>query len=165
MAPMRKLISSQLCALTGLACVAFALGCQADPDIEVRSLDLVATGPTADEYALRIALRNTSEKPLVLDLWQYDISTAQGSWSSQWVASRTLPARTAIEQSLPVVLRHDGQSKSIESWQVHGTLRYLLPGQLAETLFDLGVSRPNVDFSGSGSSTSIAPAAPAVESR
>jgi hypothetical protein len=33
---------------------------------------------------------------------------------------------------------------------VSGSVRYLLPGRLAETLFDIGLSRPEAMFSGEG---------------
>ncbi|MSR28526.1 MAG: hypothetical protein EXS03_02985 [Phycisphaerales bacterium] len=143
--------------------VAIIGGCQTDPEIRVNRLDLVARGEHADEYAIELELWNPSEQPLVLDLWQYEVVTDGGSWSTQWVASRTLAARALTKDSLPVVIRHLGTPSTVTHWRVSGTLRYLLPGQLAETLFDLGVSRPSVDFSASGLSTPTGPEATAVD--
>ncbi len=149
---------------TAVALIAL-VGCQSDPEIRVEAVDLVARGEHADEYSIQLELFNPWPQPLVLDRWQYEFASDAGVWSTEWVASRTLPPRSYTMDSLPVVLRHEGSSAQISSWRVHGTLRYLLPGQLAETLFDLGVSRPSVDFAGSGVSTQAGPEAKAVESR
>lgn len=141
------------------------LGCTATPDIRVGALDKVAAGPVADEYALHLDLRNPSDSPMVLDRWNYEVTTNAGTWSNEWIACRTLPARSITFESLPVVIRHDGAPAAVTHWRVTGNLRYLLPGQLAETLFDLGVSRPDVDFSASGDATPIGVEAPAVNRR
>ncbi len=140
-------------------------GCQSDPEIRVTGLDLVAHGESADEYSIQLELYNPSEMPLVLDLWEYNVKTDGGSWTNEWVASRTLPARSITQDSLPVVLRHGSTPITVTTWQVDGSLRYLLPGQLAETLFDLGVSRPSVGFAASGHATPVGPEATAVEAR
>jgi hypothetical protein len=140
-------------------------GCQTDPEIRVESVDLVTRGEQADEYSIQLELFNPSYESLVLDSWQYEFACDAGDWSTEWIASRTLPPRSYSKDSLPVVVRHDGASPTLVSWRVSGTLRYLLPGRLAETLFDLGVSRPSVDFAGTGSATSVGPEAKAVEGR
>ncbi len=147
-----------------LAAIAMLGGCVTNPEIRVRTLEQVSTGPTADEYALHIELRNPTDSPMVLDRWQYSMSTNRGSWQTEWIASQTLPARSVTEQVLPVVLVHAPDSTEITSWRVTGNLRFLRPGQLAETLFDLGVSRPDADFSGAGGSVSVGAEAPAVNS-
>ncbi|MSR44382.1 MAG: hypothetical protein EXS15_03360 [Phycisphaerales bacterium] len=140
-------------------------GCTINPDIRVSALERVSTEQTADIYALRVELRNPADEPMVLDRWTYSVNTNAGSWNSEWIASRTLPPRSITFESLPVVLRHDSTSVEVTDWRASGNLRFLRPGQLAETLFDLGVSRPDVDFSASGTRTSIGIEAPAVNSR
>ncbi len=150
-----------------LAAALVLVGCVTDPEIQVRTLEKVSAGPAADEYALHVDLRNPTDAPMVLDRWQYTVSTNVGRWESEWVASQTLPPRSLTEQVLPVVMRHaEGPSEvtTVTTWHVTGNLRFLLPGQLAETLFDLGVSRPDADFSGAGLSTSLGAEAPAVNS-
>ncbi len=150
-----------------LAAAAALAGCVTDPGIQVRTLEKVSAGTLADEYALHIDLRNSTDAPMVLDRWQYTITTNVGRWESEWVASQTLPPRSLTEQVLPVVMRHDEgpiDGTTVTTWHVTGNLRFLLPGQLAETLFDLGVSRPDADFSGAGQSTSLGAEAPAVNS-
>lgn len=149
------------------AALASVTGCVTNPEIQVRALEKVSTGPSADEYALHVELRNPTDTPMVLDRWQYEVVTNVGSWSSQWIASQTLAPRSMTAQVLPVVVRHADapvELTAVSAWRVTGNLRFLLPGQLAETLFDLGVSRPDVDFSGSGVSTSVGAEAPAVNS-
>ena len=87
------------------------------------------------------------------------------SWNNVWIASRTLPARSITFDSIPVVIRHGGDVDPLTRWSVKANLRYLLPGQMAQTLFDLGIIRPNVDFSAAGDATPIGVEAPAVNSR
>lgn len=140
-------------------------GCTTNPQVRVQALERVATGLHADEYALRIDIRNPTERPLVLDRWNYTVRTPTQSWSTEWIASRTLPPRSVTFETLPVVLQHADLSSTESTWRVDGTLQYLLPGQLAETLFDLGVSRPDVSFAASGETLSTGNAAPAVNQR
>lgn len=123
-------------------------GCAGDPRITVTGVDRVVKGAEADEYALRIRLENPTGEPLVLDRWNYSLETDAGRYSGEWIASRTLPPGTDTEVAIPAVLQRDGAEPS--RWRVSGSIRYLLPGRLAETLFDLGLSRPEALFSGEG---------------
>ncbi len=160
----------------GLLVLTSVVGCTASPEVRVLALDRVGTGESADEFAMRLELRNPNTIPLVLDRWNYSVSTPMGAWSTEWVATRTLPARSITVERLPVVIPHAPAANAAAgtpaasatdavplSWTVSGSLRYLLPGQLAETLFDLGVSRPDVGFSASGTSAAPGPEAPAVD--
>lgn len=148
-----------------LALPVITLGCTTNPGVRVTGIDKVSSGATADEYALRVELRNPSDESLVLDRWEYAVTTNAGAWQGEWIASRTLPARSITVDTLPVVLGHAAEPIEVTNWRVTGNLRFLRKGQLAETLFDLGVSRPDVDFSASGVQTSIGAEAPAVNSR
>ncbi len=141
------------------------LGCTATPDVRVDSLDKVSDGPSAGEYVLKLDIRNPTDLPMVLDRWTYEVSTNLGTWNNVWIASRTLPARSMTFDSIPVVIRHGGDVDPLTRWSVKANLRYLLPGQMAQTLFDLGIIQPNVDFSASGDATPIGVEAPAVNSR
>ena len=135
--------------LAGVACAMALAGCAGDPRITITGVDRVVKGPTADEYAVRIRLENPTGDPLVLDRWNYSLDTDAGRYSGEWVASRTLPPGTDTEVAIPAVLQHDGP-KVASRWRVSGSIRYLLPGRLAETLFDIGLSRPEALFSGEG---------------
>jgi hypothetical protein len=128
---------------------ALLAGCAGDPKITVTGVDRVVKGPSADEYAVRIRLENPTEDPLVLDRWNYSLDTDAGRYSGEWVASRTLPPGTDTEVSIPAVLQRNGEAVA-SRWRVNGSVRYLLPGRLAETLFDIGLSRPEALFSGEG---------------
>jgi hypothetical protein len=135
-----------------IVCVAVGAllaGCAGDPRITVTGVDRVVKGPSADEYAVRIRLENPTGDPLVLDRWNYSLETDTGRYSGEWVASRTLPPGTDTELAIPAVLSRDG-TREASRWRVNGSVRYLLPGRLAETLFDIGLSRPEAMFSGEG---------------
>jgi hypothetical protein len=135
-----------------IVCVAVGAllaGCAGDPRLTVTGVDRVVKGPSADEYAVRIRLENPTGDPLVLDRWNYSLETDTGRYSGEWVASRTLPPGTDTELAIPAVLSRDG-TREASRWRVNGSVRYLLPGRLAETLFDIGLSRPEAMFSGEG---------------
>ncbi len=131
------------------ACLQAVAGCAGDPRVTVTGVDRVVKGPTSDEYAVRVRLENPTGDPLVLDRWNYSLETDTGRYSGEWVASRTLPPGTDTEVAIPAVLQHDGTAAATR-WRVNGSVRYLLPGRLAETLFDMGLSRPEAMFSGEG---------------
>jgi hypothetical protein len=131
------------------ACLLALAGCAGDPRITVTGVDRVVEGPSADEYAVRIRMENPTGDPLVLDRWNYSLETDAGRYSGEWVASRTLPPGTDTEVSIPAVIEHRGD-RTPSRWRVNGSVRYLLPGRLAETLFDIGLSRPEAMFSGEG---------------
>lgn len=133
----------------GGACLIALAGCAGDPRITVSGVDRVVKGPTADEYAVRIRLENPTGDPLVLDRWNYSLETDSGRYSGEWVASRTLPPGTDTEVAIPAVIERRGEHAPTR-WRVNGSVRYLLPGRLAETLFDMGLSKPEAMFSGEG---------------
>lgn len=124
-------------------------GCAGDPRITVAGVDRVVKGAAADEYSVRVRLENPTGESLVLDRWNYSLETDAGRYSGEWVASRTLPPGSNTEVAIPAVLTHDGAAVA-SRWRVSGSVRYLLPGRLAETLFDIGLSRPEAMFSGEG---------------
>lgn len=137
---------SSLCVAASIALLA---GCAGDPRITVAGVDRVVKGQNADEYSVRLRLENPTAESLVLDRWNYSLDTDAGRYSGEWVASRTLPPGSDTEVSIPAVLPRDGAAVA-SRWQVTGSVRYLLPGRLAETLFDIGLSRPEAMFSGEG---------------
>lgn len=131
------------------ASVSTVAGCAGDPRVTVTGVDRVVKGSAADEYAVRVRLENPTGDSLVLDRWNYSLDTDAGRYSGEWVASRTLPPGTDTEVSIPAVLPREGTAVA-SRWRVNGSVRYLLPGRLAETLFDMGLSRPEAMFSGEG---------------
>lgn len=138
-------------------CAASAAGCAGKPSITVTGMDRVASGPRSDEFAIRIRMDNPTADSLVLDRWNYQVETDTGRYSGEWVASRTVPPGSVTDLSVPAVIAHDGAATPTR-YSVNGSIRYLLPGQLAETLFDIGLSRPEASFSGSGAVTMSATA-------
>lgn len=141
---------------------AAAAGCTGTPTLLVTGMDRVSSGPRSDEFAIRIRMDNPTSDSLVLDRWNYQVETDTGRYSGEWVASRTLPPGSVTDLTVPAVIAHNGAATPTR-FTVNGSIRYLLPGQLAETLFDIGLGRPEASFSGSGaismSATEPAPTA------
>jgi len=113
--------------------------CGTPPRVEIVEAVPVTTIGTEQEWALVVRVHNQRDAQLVLDGWTLDA----GGRQIEWVATRTVPPREMILESLPVVL-----PASAGAWSVTGELFYVAPGRLNDILFDSGFSRPSVSFAG-----------------
>jgi hypothetical protein len=130
--------------------------CGTAPRVEIVEAVPVATVGSEQEWALVVRVHNPKDAPLVLDGWRIDA----GGRTISWVATRTVPPREAIQESLPVVL-----AANAGSWSVEGEMTYIAPGRLNDILFDSGFSRPSVGFAGTPAIRPVgsAPAPSAVD--
>ena len=113
--------------------------CGTAPRVEIVEAVPVATLGGEQEWTLVVRVHNARDAQLVLDGWRIDA----GGRTIEWVATRTVPPREVVQESLPVVL-----PANLGSWSVTGELSYVAPGRLNDILFDSGFSRPSVSFSG-----------------
>lgn len=125
--------------LQAIAVPALLAACGTAPRVEIVEAVPVATIGTEQEWALVLRVHNPKDAQLVLDGWTIEA----GGRRIEWVATRTVPPREMIQESLPVVL-----PSSVGTWSVNGELTYVAPGRLNDILFDSGFSRPSVSFTG-----------------
>lgn len=118
---------------------ALLAACGTAPRVEIVEAVPVATIGAEQEWALIVRVHNPKDEQLVLDGWALEADGRR----IEWVATRTVPPREMIQESLPVVL-----PATAGSWSVRGELAYVAPGRLNDILFDSGFSRPTVTFAG-----------------
>jgi hypothetical protein len=70
------------------------------------------------------------------------LRSAQATVSRYGTQTFTLPAAIPVSSG--------AAGTGTEPYVLHGTLKYLVAGALAETLFDIHVLRPSTDFRGAG---------------
>ena len=126
-------------------------GCAVPPQITVRSVDVVAQGQNAVQVAIRMDMRNDSDEPVKLDMWEYSLTGAgQRVYSGRWSAGMTLPPRETVVASIPAVVPGAVPPGEGWAWSTSGNVTFLAPSRLAEVLYEIGLSRPTQTFSGSG---------------
>lgn len=114
------------------------------------SVDVVEVGEAATELAIRIELKNNSDAPVKLDIWDYRMTACGGSYSGRWSAGITLPPEQVVKASIPAVVPGTDLPIDTCAWSTGGHVTYLTPSRLAEMLFELGLNRPTASFSQSG---------------
>jgi hypothetical protein len=162
---MPRVFLALLCLLTLLCLLA---GCSTQPPrISVQSaaltertdagmvvnLTMLADNPNSDALPLR---------DVTYTVWLADKPVFAGVRSAQATVARYGTQTFALLAAFPLDAAPAGGT---QPFRVSGTLRYLVPGALAETLFDVHVLRPSTEFRGSGIvdlSTVQAPPAPEV---
>ncbi len=131
------------------ACAALAAsGCgYQSPTIEVKSASVVES---TDRHTLvNFSIEATNPNAIALPLRRLDYTVAVGGAPFAGVRSpeATLPPGGTRTITFPAVLP---AGAAAGSYTLTGTLLYTTPGQIAEILFDTGVSRPTVGFAGRG---------------
>jgi hypothetical protein len=135
-----------------LLCVALA-GCSTQPPrISVQSAALTDRTDAGMVVNFTMLADNPNSEALPLrdasyTVWLGDKPVFSGVRSAQATVARfgtqtfTLPAAVPAAQA---------PFAGNQSFRIAGKVKYLVPGALAETLFDVHVVRPSTDFRGSG---------------
>ncbi len=135
-------------------------GSTRDPAIAVTGARL---GEVPDEaLTLQIALHldNPNAESLKLLEFEYRVEVeGRDVYAGTRAAEMTLEQLSTREVEIPAVVAFNepaasGWSReslpSSVEFRVHGSLRYLVPGAIAQTLFDTGVRRPSAPVNGGG---------------
>lgn len=117
-------------------------------------------GETSDAAAtinLALRLQNPNNDPLELLEFDYRVDVdGKRVYSGKRAAQMTLARLATRDVVLPAVVPFDvvgggwgaGAAPPSANVRVQGTLRYIAPGAIEQTLFDTGVRRPSASFSG-----------------
>lgn len=137
-------------------------GCAvARPEVRATETRVVESLGGTTKVDIALELRNTSDDELELVEYDYVITLPDGaSYGGKWAAQRALPPGQPVETTVPAVLPAASVGSGATGWSVSGTLRYRDPQSIARILYEAGVLRTEVGFSGSGASMRPAPAAP-----
>ncbi|MBC7835391.1 MAG: LEA type 2 family protein [Phycisphaerales bacterium] len=155
------LISSTEC-IRRLFAASFALGALAlggcsgysSPRFSVASAEVVERTETGVVVLLTIDATNENDVPLPLREIEYEmdvggrrvfsgVRSPEATLRSNGVQQFTIPAAIAIEPGR-------GLPTGVGEFRLSGSVTYLTPGALAETLFDAGVRQPEASFSDTG---------------
>lgn len=134
------------------------VGC-ASPAITVRNVSVQEETDQAVRLTVDVDLSNPADASMRLLQWNYTFSNASGSYSGTWEALTTLPPRTTVSKSIPVVLP---SVAGADSWNISGSLTYRSPSRVAEIFYDLGLWRPRTGFGGSSQSAAQPAGQPAT---
>lgn len=124
----------------------------------------ITKGVTKLEIALE--LRNTGKDEVELVDYDYVVTLPDGaSYGGKWAALRALPPGQPIEATIPAILPTASVAaarSSPSAWRVSGTIRYRDPQSIARILYESGILKTEVSFSGSGSMIRTGLPAPAA---
>ncbi len=136
-----------------LACVALVeIGCSTPPGIRVTGVDVVESGESTLELAVRLELQNPTGYPIRIDTWDYNFQlSGQQVYSGVWVASITIPPESRVLTAIPAVVPRSSVTGPAADWNVAGWIRYLEPTRFSQMMYDIGLNRPTTTFGGTGS--------------
>jgi hypothetical protein len=104
-----------------------------------------------------LVMENPNEQPLALHEFNYTLAVdGTVAYRGRWAASATLPAFGTRLLSIPAVVRYDQVGRAAASgtskprYDLAGHVLYLVPGEIAEILFDTGVRKPKASFAAQG---------------
>lgn len=143
--------TSVILRILALATTLLATACSTPPAIRVTGVDVVETGASGCEVAVRMEIVNPTGAPIRLDTWDYSLSVrGQQVYSGQWVASITIPPESRVLTAIPAVVPAASNPGPDAAWRVGGWIRYLEPARFSQMLYDIGLNRPSTSFGGDG---------------
>ncbi len=124
------------------------------PSVSVEGARVVDRSEDAVRFDVTARLRNPNrEDSLELRTVRYRVAMeGLETYPGQRAAQATLAPGGEVVLELPVVVPVSqlGPDAASIAWRLEGSLLYIAPGALAETLLDTGVRRPEVGLRGRG---------------
>lgn len=152
----------------GVAMLAAAAGCSVTrPDARAVDARTVESSGGVTKLDIALELKNTGADEVELVEYDYVVTLADGaSYGGKWAALRALPPGRVVEATIPAILPSASVGSGEVSWRVSGTLRYRDPQSIARILYEAGIIKTEVSFSGAGTAVRPLPStAPAATSR
>ncbi len=122
------------------------------PMVQYRNATIVQSTPEAFSLEVAFEIFNTNDEPLKLLMYDYSVS-ANGStvYTGLSSAEQTVPRWSSVVNSIPVVVRKETiRGRDQIAWSLQGTLGYIPPKALAETMRDTGIWKPNASVRAHG---------------
>tara|TARA_B100000959_G_scaffold284747_1_gene357245 strand:+ start:1529 stop:1990 length:462 start_codon:yes stop_codon:yes gene_type:complete len=124
-------------------CTLQACGVRA-PITQFNSANVTNSTPEAISITAHFDVSNTNDEPLRLEKYKYYV-TVDGRTVYQGLAAAelTVPRLSSISSSIPIVIRREEiGAQSVIAWKLSGSLSYIPPTALAETLLKNGFWEP-----------------------
>jgi LEA14-like dessication related protein len=126
-----------------------------NPSVTLVSASVGQASEHAVTLHMWLHLDNPNDQPLELMEFDYRVEIdGRPVYDGKRAAQMTLAKLSTRDVEIPAVVPFDkvswpsGIAPSGTHVSVKGTLRYILPGAIAQTLFDTGVRRPRASFHG-----------------
>lgn len=133
------------------------VGCESysAPGLSVAKVEPMERTPDGCSMLFTLDARNDNEDPLPLRTVEYRLDlNGREVFSGTRSAEATLRREGTQQLRLPAVVAMTPENEAIASgpatYRLTGSIYYVTPGRLAETLFDAGVHTPSVAFSFEG---------------
>ena len=139
--------------------ISLATGCSAYRAPSVSVVESAVTDRTDEAIQLQFDLRleNPNDEPIELEEFRYAVNIdGRPVYEGRRAAQATLSRNGSATLQVPAVIRYDHVDWAPDSppanaaYRLSGRLLYVTPGELAQTLLDLGVRRPKVGFNARG---------------
>ena len=122
------------------------------PITQFTGLTITQSTPEAIALDAEFEISNTNDEPLKLKYYEYVVyaggRTVYRGYAS---AEQTVPRWATIQSTVPFVIRRDDiQAGEAIEWQLTGSLSYIPPTALAETLLKTGLSKPTTSVRARG---------------
>ena len=128
-----------------------------DPSVSVVGATVTQTADGLLGLDFSLVMENPNEHPLALHEFNYTLAVDGAvAYRGRWAASATLPASGTRRLSIPAVVRYNQAGRTSSSgtskprYDLAGHVLYLVPGEIAEILFDMGVRKPKASFAAQG---------------
>jgi len=156
--PTRVPAALALAALVGVS----AAGCSvARPEARAFEARIAESTGATTKVDIALELTNPGDDEIELVEYDYTITLPDGaSYGGKWAALRALPPARTVEATVPAVLPTASVRDGAAAWRVSGTLRYRDPQSIARILYEAGLLKTEVGFSGAGSAMRPATQAP-----
>ena len=133
-------------ALTGVGCSSYSA-----PVLSIARAEPAERTPDGCSMVFVLDARNDNEDPLPLRTIEYRVDlngreVFRGTRSAEATLRRLGTQQLRLPAALPVTPDTAGLLSGLVRYRVSGSIAYVTPGRLAETLFDAGVHVPSVAF-------------------
>jgi len=136
------------------------------PTVSASQMRLGKATADATEVGIVLELVNPGRDEVELVRYDYSLILEDGArYDGVWSAQRALPPGRPVEAVIPAVLPSASVAGAsggagARNWRVEGTLRYRDPQSFARILYEAGILRTEVGFSGAGAVPAGASAQP-----
>jgi hypothetical protein len=138
------------------SCAALS-GCAINrPAARATAASVVESKGDVARLSIELELTNTGSDEVELVEYDYTVTLADGArYGGKWAALRALPPGEPVRATIPAVVPASSAQVS-GAWSVSGSLRYRDPRSVVRILYEAGILKPEVSFSGSGATLSAA---------
>ncbi|MBC8201926.1 MAG: hypothetical protein H8E86_07745 [Planctomycetes bacterium] len=122
------------------------------PIPQFKQATITQSTPEAVAFDVTFEISNTNSIPLQLLMYTYQVSAGGSNvYSGLSSAEKTVPRSSSILSTIPVVIpRSVLLGRDSFTWQLRGTLGFIPPKAMSESLHDAGIWKPSTSVRAHG---------------